>query len=499
MPRELLETLHLQYTSQPPVNAMFPQNSLPAQFLESIVNCAKTFSAYQRNAITRNIELFENSSKGKRKFLFNLRQYIAEEYIRRYDVTVLEQSLFVVPRIRLNGSQLYCWPEAAKDVWHHSGHHTGCYQERMQMTKLNWQDRVVFPHDGLNTFKSEEQLLQDITCAKPVHWLPGPSVPVSKSDVVNWTVQLGKPITKIDSSRFCPSSLIDELNEARLNATVLRTQEGQRLMEKLEQLAHEKLRVASGMTSVLRNSNLLGGQTNSNFVDISGDCRFICGLVESEFCMPAQCCGLFCRNCASPPEVFDTFDGVNASSCLSYKVDLAGRVKSLVGRTDDEVAVVCGSVFSRCKSFDGGDELSSRPTLVNQCLTALGVLEERDSFVCEISDTLTQFTVGVIYILHQLFQQVSLCPAVGKLSSSPTQFLVCQSYSPSTNNSALTDYMAKILEDLDRRPSGKDLITLVPISRLFSEEFYQYLRTHTTNRVRTQLDCIVNLERLLLA
>lgn len=325
-------------------------------------------------------------------------------------------------------------------------------------------------------------------------------MPVSKSDVDNWTVQLGKQITKVESSRFCFSLFIDKLNEARLNATVLRTQEGRHLIKELEQLACSERRMTPadyGLVGVFRTCNLLGGQTN--FVDISGDYRFICGLVESEFCTPAQCCGLFCRNCASPPEVLDKFDGVNASSCLNYKVDLAGRVKSLVGRTDDEVAVVCGSVFSRCKSFDGGDELSSRPTLVNQCRTALGVLEERDSFVCEISDTLTQFTVGVIYILHQLFQQVSLCPAVGKLSSSPTQFLVCQSYSPSTNNSALTDYMAKILEDLDRRPSGKDLITLVPISRLFSEEFYQYLRTHTTNRVRTQSDCIVNLERLLLA
>ena len=156
----------MHYSSQPTVNSMFPLDMLPTKFLESIVDCAKTFSAHQRNTIMRNIELFDNFSKGQWKFLSNLRQYIAEEYVRRFDVISLDRRFFVVPHTHLNGGQLSCWPQAVGNVWHNSGHHTGCYQERMEMTKRGWQDRVVLQHAQLDSLKSEQELVLGIMQGK---------------------------------------------------------------------------------------------------------------------------------------------------------------------------------------------------------------------------------------------------------------------------------------------------------------------------------------------
>lgn len=166
MSKELLEKLQSYYSSQPSLMSLFSQDLLPKNFMESIVHCARTFSEYQKNAITRNIDFYENFSKGRRKFVYNLRKYIAEEYVRRFDVTFLNQRFFVVAHTHLSGSQLSFWPDLAEDFWHHSGHQTGCYQHRMEMTRLGWHDRVVFPQAEMRSFISEKELVEDIIRGK---------------------------------------------------------------------------------------------------------------------------------------------------------------------------------------------------------------------------------------------------------------------------------------------------------------------------------------------
>lgn len=343
-----------------------------------------------------------------------------------------------------------------------------------------------------------------------VDWLPGPSNQLLNSDVDAWTIRLGKSITNVATSRFCSSSLIGELNEARSSATVLGAQEGRHLIESVERLAREKFRSVSdasprsGIVGVLQNCATLIGEGSSCLVDISGNCRFICELAGSEWRNPPRCVGLFCRKCSAQSgcrESFSKLDGVMANSCLHCADDVARQMKSLADSEEHSVTVICGSVFAACRPLGSGDdELGSRAALVNQCLTALRLLGAGDSFACEISDTLTQFTVGVIYILHRLFREISLRPVAHKLRCSPRQYLVCRSYSSSTGHAdALMAHLGKISEILERKPREKDVVSIVPISMLFSEDFFKFTRIHTTNHVRSQLGSIVDLERLLLA
>lgn len=343
-----------------------------------------------------------------------------------------------------------------------------------------------------------------------VDWLPGPSNQLLNSNVDAWTIRLGRSITNVETSRFCSSSLIGELNEARTGATVLRVQEGRHLIDNVERLAREKLGIVpdtsprGGIVSVLHSCAMLKGEGSSCVVDISGNCRFICELAGSKWCNTPRYVSLFCENCSAQSECRESFskiDGVMANSCLHYPEDVAKQMKSLADSEEHSVIVICGSVFAACRPLGTGyDELGSRAALVNQCLTALRLLAVGDSFACEISDTLTQFTVGIIYILHRLFREISLRPVAHKLRCSPRQYLVCRSFSSSSeHNHALMAHFEKISKVLEGKPREKDVVSFVPISMLFSENFYKFMRKHTTNHVRNQLSNIVDLERLLLA
>ena len=352
-----------------------------------------------------------------------------------------------------------------------------------------------------------------------------------RSDVPNWTVELGKPIKEVQSSRFCSASLIGQLHEARANARVLHTPEGRQLIKNLERLADEKQHKLSHVShlfniiSVLHKGGLLTADARPRFIDITGNGRFLSQLLKNDVCSLEQCVAMLCQKCGG--QCIDKFaecQRVLANSCLGYDTDdvqqlreqnvtpsmvassdsLGHGTTSILGKSSTSgepdlsptksFQIVLGSVFNGCQLPESYDELASRHLLLNQCVAALQLLGEGDCFICEVSDTLTQFTVGIIYILHLLFKDISLtspsfCPT-------PKQLLLCHGFS-SSESSNLLAHVKKVSEFLTRKPSANDIISIVPISKLFLERFYKYIRKHSTKHVTAQLNCIINCERLI--
>lgn len=162
--KDLLEKLQIHYTSFAAEQALFPRDSLPETFLEKVITCAEIFSSFQTNAINRNIELFENSTKGKWKFLNRLRNYLCKEFVDRFNVKTVEQGLFVVPHVYMDGTQHSYWPESMMETYCKSGtHHTGSYIERVAMSKLSWHQRVVSSQDvQISSMLTQDILVNEI-------------------------------------------------------------------------------------------------------------------------------------------------------------------------------------------------------------------------------------------------------------------------------------------------------------------------------------------------
>ena len=356
-----------------------------------------------------------------------------------------------------------------------------------------------------------------------IEWLKGPQT--STPDAQHWNIQLGKTIETVQSSRFCPASLIGQLNEARSNANVLHTTHGKELIKSFDSLLQQKDRDFGqssnplNILAVLQQCGLLSIESR-RILDISGNARFVSQLMESGVCYPEQCLALLCQHCAVQCDGFGT---VAIDSCLSYKASEVEKLRSF-GRdldeertvkderlSNDDAAVCCsvqsspksrvvlGSSFHHCQQVEHSsyDELSSKTSLLNQCVIALHLLENGDCLVLEMSDTLTQFTVGIIYILYLLFKEIAMiCPS---FCPTPKQFLVCRGFLNSNQSTTLLAHMERVLETLTNKQREKDVIGFLPIKELFSKKFYQYIRSQSTNHITAQLHWIVKCERLLLS
>ena len=106
--------------------------------------------------------MFENFSKSKWKFLSKLRNYLTEEFVRRYNIRYLAQGSFIIPHVHLDGTQLSYWPESSYDTFCNSGtHETGSYVNRIAASKLGWSERVVLAQDELPC-TTEDSLVHEI-------------------------------------------------------------------------------------------------------------------------------------------------------------------------------------------------------------------------------------------------------------------------------------------------------------------------------------------------
>ena len=356
----------------------------------------------------------------------------------------------------------------------------------------------------------------------------------------------------IQSSRFCPASLICQLNEARRNANIFRTAQGKQLVESLESLAKEKLRglgQSSGSftsTDVLQKCGLLSNESKRSLVlDISGDGRFVAELLARGVCRREQCGAILCQNSAAQ---YDDIGIAMVKSCTKYDAGEVEKIRSFgrerVGldkpqsNNDDDscensheqvlldlaqegddcpsdtqprfnkpfgntvesnpkpLRVLLGSVSNPCRPEESSndDELSSKITLFNQCVTAFRLVEDGDCLVLEMFDTLTQSTVGVIYIFHLIFEEIALVSP--GFSPTSKQYLVCRNAVNSNQSTTLLAHTEKVLEVLTSNPPQRDVIGFLPIKELFSEKFYKHIRKHTTNHVKNQLSWIIKCERL---
>jgi hypothetical protein len=384
--------------------------------------------------------------------------------------------------------------------------------------------KAKFGTDVLQRPFSAETLFEFFfSVVESIEWLKG----AHTSDVQHWNIDLGKTIRVIQSSRFCLATLISELNDARTNAKIFRTTEGKELVETLEFLCQQKSRERGQSSSplnilaVLQKCGLLSNESRPSFVlDISGNGRYVSELVESGVFYPEQCLAVLCQNCAVQCNgagfqrvVVDNCSSHNASEVEKLRSfgreEIGGRIvsdeclaindASYTSESYTKTRMILGSFFKPCQPVErfSYDEISSKTFLLSQCASALSLLQQGDCLVLEVCDTLTQFTVGIIYILHLLFKEIALISP--KFCPTSKQFLVCHGFFNANEATTLLAHMEKVLEVLTSKPAGKDVIGFLPIKELFSENFYKYIRRQSTNHVAAQLHWIVKCERLFLS
>ncbi|XP_066295753.1 cap-specific mRNA (nucleoside-2'-O-)-methyltransferase 2-like [Branchiostoma lanceolatum] len=115
--------------------------------------------------------------------------------------------------------------------------------------------------------------------------------------------------------------------------------------------------------------------------------------------------------------------------------------------------------------------------------------------VCCIHTVLTRFTAGLVYILHRVFNKVSLSPL--QPDSRPSQLLVCTGYRGCEPR--LLEVLQELRQTMCGLQGGRDVLEVVPMQQLLGDgRFQHFLKAANEAVLHRSLATVVRWEKQLL-
>ena len=115
-------------------------------------------------------------------------------------------------------------------------------------------------------------------------------------------------------------------------------------------------------------------------------------------------------------------------------------------------------------------EQNTKRLFILACRRALTRLDEGGHFVCKLSDTLTRFTAGLIYLLYRSFKSICILRPFTLDPASPERFLICQELKYPLDIS-----ISQHLNYLMTNEKIEDVLEVVPLKCLIEPQFQQYM------------------------
>ena len=358
----------------------------------------------------------------------------------------------------------------------------------MGSLKYNLNSVFVFP--GLSQTSNGITLIP--LYPDQVVWLPKALYTTPKDITETWKTQDAACLGVVLNSRFCTPLYISKLREARQRATILKK-------ENLENL--KRILNRGDPSHVVSMSP--GGEAEVKNLDN------IISLTEMS---KNENCGILLNVGCSLDYVKQHLEERNANfSSIHIHISAeSGRV-SLNQETSCQIEEISQNVkrilqIDKSQNInlvfadvDSSDELSSRRNFLCLCITALKLLKSGGMFVCRLCETMTRFTVGILYILHQLFDKLAFVKPVLSQLSSPQRYLVCKGYNSA--DAHFPAYLVTVLHQivkLDHEQSALDVAEVVPMGLLYSEPFYSFVKKTNEQLAHLEFQNIVHLESIYL-
>ncbi|KAK7913061.1 hypothetical protein WMY93_013272 [Mugilogobius chulae] len=184
--RHLLSKLIRNYGPNLANLALFPQTVIPDTFLKQHQEMCLYFHKLQVETISENLKLFESMSSYQRQRLDLIRDYVAQEYLKRFEC-------------------LWGRPLGQKKQ-------TGSFNERRELQTLSWRERI---HRSYHAACVQRHLCEPggTSCI-----LQGPLITYQ---VASWYNIVGTVLPAVRNSPFCEVELLNYLNEALCSTQTL--------------------------------------------------------------------------------------------------------------------------------------------------------------------------------------------------------------------------------------------------------------------------------------
>lgn len=327
-----------------------------------------------------------------------------------------------------------------------------------------------------------------------VVWLQRANYDAPEIIVETWKPQSATHLNGVLNSRFCTPFYISKLQEAHQQTTILRKENADNLSAILDKFNPSNIvKMSYGGEAEVRNLDNLVFFTEMTKGDSFGIVLNLSNRFDylSLYLQEKKAIFNSVHICIST-ESRTPVATINQETVCQLK-DISQHVKSLSHKGSDEGVSL---VFA---DPSHSDELSSKRDLLSVCIIALKLLEAGGMFVCHICETLTRFSVGLLYIFHQLFDKLTIVKPVMSQLFSSQRFLVCKGFHG--DKKVYVAYLEKVLDQLtklEQEKSGLDVVEIVPMQLLYSEQFYSFVKKINEQLAHVQLQNIVQLENYFL-
>lgn len=390
--------------------ALFPKSCIPDSFLRQHEEICTSFHELQINTIRENLQLFTRMTSEQRQRLDQLRECAARFYVQRFQV----QSLPRMRRVCRGGSLAWGKPCQKKQM--------GSFNQRKEMQFKEWRQRLQ--HGPYQAWIEEHFQVEEghhVVLTDPVaEWASNA-----------WFSQVGAALPKVRSSAFCDPDLLDLLNEALEERTLV-----------------------------------LKEQTVSQN-------------------LPA------CRPCSvstsSPASILQEICSLpNAASCVvlvgnpSWQ-DLPPSGPQLQFCPGPSYPEVCHS------TLHDGDPLLQQQ-LLSSVSAALCELSEGSTLVVPLLSALTRFTASLVLALHLCFRSI----AFRRPASGPPVVLLCVGFSSVPR---IYIVLQKVLDHMKTLEPDRQLLQFAPMEELIRGPLPHFLCHLNNTVLRQQLHLLLLLQQ----
>ncbi|RUS31875.1 FtsJ-like methyltransferase-domain-containing protein [Jimgerdemannia flammicorona] len=146
-------------------------------------------------------------------------------------------------------------------------------------------------------------------------------------------------------------------------------------------------------------------------------------------------------------------------------------------------------------------EFRTQRKFLAACHQALSILAPQGTFVCKVSDVLTRFTAGLLYILYRSFGKLTIIKPFTLLPNSPDRFVICQEFLGRSD--AFLAHLDKVEQQLSQLPAdlasqeaGFNIVEIVPITCIVHPAFAKYVAAATQRMIHREIAAIGMLEVL---
>ncbi|XP_071802442.1 cap-specific mRNA (nucleoside-2'-O-)-methyltransferase 2-like [Asterias amurensis] len=484
------------------LQALFPASDIPSSFLSQLRNCTSIFKDYQMKTISQNISLYPTMSDEERHHLTQVREYCCQAYVEHYAVHSIRKQEKIcsdMSKGKNTRAAMGMFSKTSTKRLH------GTFFERHQQEIGHWIQRLSFEYDQLSIMEPGSEVITQ-TIQNVEELMPG--------EVSTWRVIIGKKLTSIQSSSFCLAESLDDWNLACTNSQVQSNDDDSEMevVLRCDQQAALNLIQADRMT-LSRISRGESGMVNCLclLTEPHGDV-FLQHLMKTEQWSFSDClvtissADLMVRMVEkSRTEQHHDDNQVTQSAMsvspisVSHLGDQTVLKKCCDSLSHSKVAMVyadcsLGAKASLYHGKPGLAELDAKLQFLACTILAIHALSVGGTLMLSIPSLLTRLSAGLLYVIHKTFQKVTLIAAGGLIKPFKSPRIIILAQGIIRVHPALIEHLWTVYAAMLDVNDTKDVLQILPQSRLCEKEFNNSLSTFNGNFLEAVTSYLIKLE-----